>query len=544
MNITTKLDHISSNFITQYLSALGIEDVKRYLKPTKKNYENHWNYPNMDKAVEILNWYIETNDNPIGIICDSDADGVCSAALIYNFLTSIGKTNIKMYFHEGKQHGITDKLEEIIATNGPNSLLIVPDAGSNNTEECETLKENGIEVLIADHHIFEETNTYATIVNNQLEGVTNKSLSGTGVTDKLVRAYCEKYNVKYPNYTDLVAVSLVTDICDLTSMENRWYLYNGLKIITNPFLNYLLEKCCKRRGYTPEAIGWDIGPLANALARSEEQENKTLFFDGLIGKIEPEEALKKIRKVKRTQDEEVKSVVEEIEPNLNFSTKVIIGFTSPEKANFTGLIANKFTGKYNKPTILLRDTGYGSWSGSLRSPTPLATKINESGIASAQGHEEACGVLVKKKNLESFIKWLNSLDLSEKPEVEVTAKVNPSDITLDICQVISEWKQLWGKGIEAPTFAIETTLTKDKVFVFEKSSKTLKLDLGNVGCLKFFASDNDIEAFRKYDKFNVQLIVGDLGINEYEGVKTPQAMIKDYEIIPVVQEEERWEDNF
>ena len=82
------------------------------------------------------------------------------------------------------------------------------------------------------------------------------------------------------------------------------------------------------------------------------------------------------------------------------------------------------------------------------------------------------------------------------------------------------------------------------MFVFEKSTKTLKLDLGNVDCLKFFASDSDIEAFRKYNKFNVQLIVGDLDINEYEGVRTPQAMIKDYEILPIAQEEERWEDSF
>lgn len=69
MNITTKLDHISSDFITQYLSALGIEDIKRYLKPTKKNYENHWNYPNMNKAVDLLNWYI-TNSFSIEIIMD------------------------------------------------------------------------------------------------------------------------------------------------------------------------------------------------------------------------------------------------------------------------------------------------------------------------------------------------------------------------------------------------------------------------------------------------------------------------------------------
>lgn len=540
MNITTKLDHISPNFIPQYLKSLGIKNVKQYLKPTKKCFEEPENYSGIDAGCKALNSYIK-NKTPIYIIRDSDTDGDCSSAIIYMFLKIIG-VDSKVLYHEGKQHGLEewmiDEIEE-------SSLILIPDASANNEKVISKINKKNCICIETDHHLTtHEDKSIITINNQRSPNVKNKDLSGAGVTDKFVRRYCDLYGIKYPNYTDLVAISLVSDICNLANEENRWYIYNGLKNITNPFINFLFDKCCKRRGYTPEAIGWNISPLANALARSNEQKNKTLFFDGLIGKVKPEEALKNIRKVKRLQDEEVKSVVEEIEPNLDLSTKVIVGFTSSDNSNFTGLIANKFTGKYNKPTILLRDAGYGSWSGSLRSPTPLATKINESGLASAQGHEEACGILLKKKNLESFTKWLNSLDLSEKPEVEVTAKINPEDITLDICQVISEWKQLWGKGIEAPTFAIETTLTKDKVFVFEKSSKTLKLDLGNVGCLKFFASDNDIEAFRKYDKFNVQLIVGDLGINEYEGIKTPQAMIKDYEIIPIVEEKEDWADCF
>lgn len=69
MNITTKLDHITKDFITDYLEALGINDVKRYLKPTKKCFESPWNYPNMDKAVDVLNRYV-TNNFPIGIIMD------------------------------------------------------------------------------------------------------------------------------------------------------------------------------------------------------------------------------------------------------------------------------------------------------------------------------------------------------------------------------------------------------------------------------------------------------------------------------------------
>lgn len=543
MNITTKLDHISSDFITQYLTALGIEDVKRYLKPTKKCFESHWNYENMGKAVEVLNWYIKNNSS-IGIICDSDIDGCCSTALIYNFLTSFGVKDIKVYFHEGKQHGIKDKLEEIISINDKNSLLIVPDAGTNDTKECQALNEATIQVLVCDHHEILEDNTYAIVINNQTKEVTNHALSGTGVTDKLVRAYCEKYNINYPNYCDLVAVSLVADICDLTTMENRAYVYYGLKNITNPFLALLFEKLCQRRGYTPDGIGWNIAPLGNALARSNEQESKSLFFDGLIGKIEPEEALKQIRRIKRTQDEEVKSVVTEIEPNLDLSRKVIIGFVQAQNANFMGLIANKFTGKYNKPTILLRDTGYGSWSGSLRSPVPLLEQINKNGIASAQGHGEACGIIVKKNKLVAFTEWLETLDLSKNQTIDVVAVVRPQDITIDLCKEIESHKDLWGKGIESPKFYLKATLTQDNVFVFEKSTTTLKLDINGLGCLKFFANENDINNFKKYKKFTVELILGDLSVNSYNNIDSPQCSIVDYEIIPYDEVKESWEENF
>lgn len=540
MQITTKLNHLSSNFIEDYLTSLGIANIKRYLKPTKQSFENPNHYEFINTVIKVFNNYIQTD---IGIVIDSDMDGACSAALIYSFIKTLNpNASIHIFYHKGKEHGIKDVLDEIIESDI--CLLIVPDAGTNDVEECARLKAENIEVIILDHHLQEKQNNYAYIINNQQPTVENKALSGTGVVDKFVRKYCTTYDIKYPDYTDLVAVSIVSDICDLITLENRAYVYYGLNNITNPFLSFLFEKLCKRRGYTPEAISWDISPLANALARSNEQEDKTLFFDALVGKISPEEALKKLRKIKRIQDEEVKSVVDEIESDLNVSSKVIVGFTEPENMNFIGLIANKITGKYNKPTILLRDTGYGSWSGSLRSPVPLATQINNSGFAKAQGHEEACGVMVKKNNFDSFVKWLDTLNLSEKPSTEVTAKVNPKDITLDICQVITDNKQLWGHSIPAPMFYIKTKIKKDNVLVFEKSSTTLKLVIDGLNCIKFFAKQSDIEAFQKYDKFEVELIVGELSINEYEGIQTPQCIIQDYEIYPIEKKIESWKENF
>ena len=59
MNITTKLDNISDNLISDYLKSLGITNIKRFLKPTETCFEDPWNYPNMANACEILNFYIK-----------------------------------------------------------------------------------------------------------------------------------------------------------------------------------------------------------------------------------------------------------------------------------------------------------------------------------------------------------------------------------------------------------------------------------------------------------------------------------------------------
>lgn len=547
MNISTKFNNIEDDFIEQYLIANGIKDIEKYLNPTPNLFEKWQKYSNIEKACSIFNDYVNRNIT-IGIVMDSDQDGTCSAALIYNFLQYLNfdKSNIKVYYHTAKQHGLKDLLDKILIENGKDSLLIVPDAGSNDKEECFKLKEAGIEVIVLDHHVMVEDNIYATIVNNQIPEVENKELSGTGVTDKFVRAYCDIYQLTYPNYCDLVAVSLVSDVCSLTPIENRTYMYYGLSQLSNPFLSFLFKKLCTEKEYNSNGIGWKISPLANALARSDEQETKKLFFDGLIGAFEPEEALKKMRKVKRVQDAEVKEIVNEIEPKLDFSSKTIIGFTEPTNASFLGLIANKFTGKYNKPTILLRESNSTTWSGSLRSPIPLLTKINESGLAKAQGHEEACGVFIKKSNLPRFEKWLNNLDLSDTSIKEVCAEVEPKDITMDLCKQIEINNNLWGHGLPSPTFYIKTIVSQNNIFIFKKSTTTIKIDINGLGCLKFFSSDQDAENFSKYDNFEIEMIVGNLGVNEYNGFVSPQCEILDYEIKETnfQNEEKSWEDLF
>lgn len=547
MNVIPLLDHVSKDFLKDYLAIRGVKDINRYLRPDDSCFDNPFDYPNMEEAIDIFWSYIMSHEKigyKVGIVMDSDMDGTCSAALMYLFCKELGITP-KVFSHTGKQHGINDLIDDIIIADI--DLLFIPDAGTNDANECMTLKENDIETIILDHHEVIRENKYATIVNHHMGNNLNVDLSGTGVTYKFVRAFCEKYNRHTTDYSDLVAVSIISDICNLTSLENRAYLNVGLNNPQNDFLKYMFEKCCSRRGVTPDGIGWDVSPLANALARSDEQETKLLFFKALIGEIGYEEALKDIRRVKRIQDNAVKEIVSELEPTLDLTHKAIVGFSDADNKSYLGLIANKFCGKYNKPIILLRELNTTEWTGSLRSPIDLANKINDSGLARAQGHEAACGITVKKSNLKRFAKWLDELDLSEKPDTIVTASISPEMIDNSLCKTIEENKILWGTGISSPTFHLRLNLTKSNVFVYKKTTSTLKVQIGNLSIMKFFASEKEVEDFMKHENFTVELIVGDCKVSEYNGVITPQCSLIDYEITPVAEDDEDnfdWEDIF
>lgn len=230
MKVKPLIEKVETNdFLRQYLNALGIKDVRKYLKGDENSFTIPWNYTNMNVAVERLRKAI-CNNEKIGILQDSDSDGVMSAVIAYDFLSKQGVKAI-VFWHTGKQHGLkTNKEENIIeqVKKTKITLLWIPDAGSGDVEQCKELKENGIDVLITDHHLATE-NPFAIVVNCHFGENINNNLTGAGVTDKLVAGYCEKYGVEKPEYSDLVAFSLVSDVADLTSLENRAFMIEAYK---------------------------------------------------------------------------------------------------------------------------------------------------------------------------------------------------------------------------------------------------------------------------------------------------------------------------
>lgn len=58
-----------STFLRDYLQALGIQDVKRYLNPDDGVFDSPWDYPNMEMAVERLKKAVDGGEK-IGVLVD------------------------------------------------------------------------------------------------------------------------------------------------------------------------------------------------------------------------------------------------------------------------------------------------------------------------------------------------------------------------------------------------------------------------------------------------------------------------------------------
>ena len=225
MNVEILMSKVNpKSFVDDYLQKMGIEYPQSYMNVTRCHLEEPNRYTNIDEATHRLKMAIDSKQK-VGIIQDCDVDGLCSAVIAYQFLSSMMAEKPIVFFHSGKQHGINDLMTEILNANL--DLLIVPDAGSNDVDACRELRANGVDVIIADHHEIENENQFAIVVNC-MQGDTNHAASGTTVMSKIVDRYSERYlGGRRFNFEDLVALSLLSDSRSMLSIENRAYLNLG-----------------------------------------------------------------------------------------------------------------------------------------------------------------------------------------------------------------------------------------------------------------------------------------------------------------------------
>ena len=122
------------------------------------------------------------------------------------------------------------------------NLWVIADSSTNDTEKQEQLHEKGMNIIILDHHnVDKEIPECVYLVNNQFENSESENLSGVGVVGQFIRA-CG-YSID--KYSDLIAVGLVADSMDMTNVQNKAYVNEGLSNLNND----LIKEFFKERVY-------------------------------------------------------------------------------------------------------------------------------------------------------------------------------------------------------------------------------------------------------------------------------------------------------
>lgn len=587
------------NALRQVLYSRGINDLDKYLFSTIEdiNKPEAFGEDRMRAGASMLIKHIPAQDHVL-VIVDSDADGFTSAATLINYLydlfPSFVESNVEWFIHEGKQHGLKDCVDYILSENF--KLVICPDSSSNDYEEHKKLKENGIDVLVLDHHEADHISEDAVVINNQLSDYPNKFLSGVGVVYQFCRFIDKVNETSYANnYLDLVALGNMGDMMSMTSIETKTLIFEGFKEenIKNPFIYYMAKKnefALNKPDYKPSELNglkispmgsaFFITPLVNAIVRSGTYEEKQLVFSSMltfeafkmipsnkrghkIGEEEKlvEQAIRTCTNVKnrQTRAEEAGIALLEgrIKENNMLDHKVLLFLLKPGEIdrNIAGLVANKFMAKYQRPCCILTaklndvdrngDQIYSiykilSYEGSARG-CDAAGVVNFKdiccgcdGVLYAEGHQGAFGLGLDSLHIDTFIAQTDEVlqCMSDEPIYYVDYEWNYDNIDGEKVLDIAEMNDYWGKDIERSLVYIRNIPIED--FKVMKSN-TLKFSLPHVDIIKFGATDEEIEKLQS--GCNYINAVCKCAKNEWNFQIDPQLILVDYELIQEPKQE-------
>lgn len=533
-----------------------------------------------DKAAGIIRGHIEAG-HKIMIANDFDCDGICSGYILQSCLEHLGAD---VYVDTPDRcldgYGINDRLIQEAADKGV-SLIITCDNGIAALEPAEFAASLGIELIITDHHEVPFVEEYgekryilpkaAAVVNPKQPDCPYpfKGICGAVVAFKLMQVLYEscasrslsgnKLEHYVWNYLEIAAMATVADVMELKD-ENRILVRYGLKQMqhtANIGLKALIEaNQLKKEQIGAYHIGFILGPCLNASGRLSTAK-KALW---LLQEQDPDKAVDMAGELKELNDARkdmtakgVEQARELVEQGM-LSKKVLVLLLKNCHESLAGIIAGRIREYYNRPTIVLVDTGHGlKGSGRSIPAYDMFTRVSrhKQYLTRFGGHAMACGLSLPYENLEIFTDALNAdCGLTDKDLVPI---VN-IDIQLPIGylseQLIRSLELLapYGNGNPHPLFA-EKSFTVDQARILGVNRNVLKLRLRDRTGLRidglYFG---DIEAFnqqlqqtfgqeqveRMYSgqKNQVELLLAyEPDVNEFRGVKSLQIIIRHYDTV-------------
>jgi single-stranded-DNA-specific exonuclease len=543
---------------------LDQEDQLKFLNPSLKNIKSPFLLNGMDLGVVRLMRALEDGES-VGIYCDYDLDGSSAAAILYDAFNNLGFKQVEIYqprrltegygFHKA---GVDSFKEKGV------SLIVTVDVGITAHETCLYAKEQGLDVIVTDHHLPDETLPEAlTVINpNTKECKAGLGhLCGAGVAFYLVYAlvkYMKDHQKEIPAIfrmealLDFFVIGTLTDMVPLKD-ENRVLVKAGLRWFTNTKRPGLLALKARNdilgKQITSTDIGFKIAPKLNSLSRLDTELRPTTI---LIEK-DRETAERLVTQAFSINEKRVASLEEGLNEALDYfkaNEPEDLCFYISDKIHpgVMGLIATRVVEEYGLPAFIGSVLeGKGQIVGSARLPANTGLSLKEMmsfcpSLLQFGGHAEAAGFELSGDKTDQFKTELKIYleDCSSKLEGNLWAPKYDCEVYLDeLDREFLAWlKHLepFGVGFEQPCFKVadleiaSVRKLKDKHYKIMVSDKK-----GHTFEVMWFSPPKDhevaimIEA-KSYVSFKFNFYVNPQ-INFFRKVESLQLLMKDVEAV-------------
>lgn len=531
---------------------LDEREMRKYLYGTLDDLYDQRQMKGMETAAGIIEKKL-IEGKKIRIIGDYDIDGVCSTyILLKGFHRAAGNGQIDYEIPDRIRdgYGINESIIRQAAEDGIDTLVTC-DNGIAALKEISIAKQLGMTVVVTDHHEV-PVDAYGQIlppadavVDPKQDGETYPyhEICGAVVAWKLINVIYEDLGIPEHEWMELLEFAAIATVGDVMKLqdENRLIVKYGLKKIgstKNTGLRMLVEKNnLDINNLSAYHIGFVIGPCLNAGGRLKSAKVALRMLleqdpDRVSGLADELKELNDVRKDMTAKGET--EAIEQVE-RFYMSDKVLVVFLPECHESLAGIIAGRLREHFHKPSFVLT-RGEQSAKGSGRS---IEAYHMYQGLCEVSdllvkfgGHPMAAGLSIEESDIDEFRRRLNeNAKLTEDdfvPQIWIDVPM-PFEYVNE--KIVDELKGLepFGQGNEKPLFA-QKSLTIRNVRVLGKNRNVVKMNLvTNTGHpfdgLLFADGDRFLE--EQTGQNTIDMIYYP-DVNEYNGTRTLQAIIKNY----------------
>ena len=522
--------------------------ARAFIRPRLEELHDPFLMKDMDKAVDRITRALE-NHEKILIYGDYDVDGTTAVSLMYKFLHSL-YDQLDYYIPDRYTEGYGISFRGIdYAAEHECTLIIALDCGIKSVDKVEYARKRGIDFIICDHHMPDETLPNAVAVldpHRSDDPYPYTDLCGCGVGFKLAQAYAQRHQISFDTLRpllELVAMSIASDIVPITG-ENRILAFFGLREI-NRWPSVGLKSIMDMAGIHPGKLTisdlvYKIGPRVNACGRIKSgiEAVRLLITEDAELAADMGKAINDYNKSRQDMDksiseEALQQLQDDPENDGKYSTVV---FNPTWHKGVVGIVASRLTETYYRPTIVLTGSEDGIISGSARSVSDFdiysAIDSCRDLLTNFGGHVYAAGLSMREDNLPEFKRRFEEYVAAhitpeqQEPVISVEAEIQLTDITPQFFRILQSLEP-YGPGNPRPVFVTRNLINYRYTKRVGKTGEHLKLDLtdrsASIAGIAFGMGD-----FATYfQNGNAADVCYELDENHFNGITSIQMQVHD-----------------